>query len=103
MDAGVYEVSLGFVEGLNNKIQVIQRRVYALRDEEYLRLKVLTCMLPRLRKDQNSPTLFHEDPKNYSGRICRLKVRLPSPALPEFFGQMLFEMVCAVPPPRASQ
>jgi transposase len=40
------KVSLGFVEGLNNKIRVIQRRAYGLRDEEYLRLKVLTCMLP---------------------------------------------------------
>ena len=38
----------GFVEGLNNKIRVIQRRAYGLRDEEYLRLKVLTCMLPKL-------------------------------------------------------
>ncbi|MGL0070336.1 ISL3 family transposase, partial [Salmonella enterica subsp. enterica] len=42
------KVSLGFVEGLNNKIRVIQRRSYGLRDEEYLRLKILTCMLPRL-------------------------------------------------------
>jgi len=42
------KVSLGFVEGLNNKIRVIQRRSYGLRDEEYLRLKVLTCMLPQL-------------------------------------------------------
>ena len=42
------KVSLGFVEGLNNKIRVIQRRAYGLRDEEYLRLKVLTCMLPVL-------------------------------------------------------
>ena len=40
------KVSLGFVEGLNNKIRVIQRRAYGLRDEEYLRLKVLTCTLP---------------------------------------------------------
>ena len=39
------KVSLGFVEGLNNKIRVIQRRAYGLRDEGYLRLKVLTCML----------------------------------------------------------
>ena len=39
------KVSLGFVEGLNNKIRVIQRRAYGLRDQEYLRLKVLTCML----------------------------------------------------------
>jgi transposase len=42
------KVSLGFVEGLNNKIRVIQRRAYGLRDEEYLRLKVLTSMLPEL-------------------------------------------------------
>ena len=41
-------VPLGFVEGLNNKIRVIQRRAYGIRDEEYLRLKVLTCMLPKL-------------------------------------------------------
>ena len=27
---------------------VFQRRAYGLRDEEYLRLKVLTCMLPAL-------------------------------------------------------
>ena len=42
------KVSLGFVEGLNNKIRVIQRRAYGLRDEDYLRLKILTCMLPAL-------------------------------------------------------
>ena len=42
------KVSLGFVEGLNNKIRVIQRRAYGLRNEEYFRLKVLTCMLPEL-------------------------------------------------------
>jgi len=42
------KVSLGFVEGLNNKIRVIQRRAYGLRDEEYLRLKILTCRLPLL-------------------------------------------------------
>lgn len=42
------KVSLGFVEGLNNKIRVIQRRAYGLRDEEYLRLKILTCMLPQI-------------------------------------------------------
>ena len=40
------KVPLGFVEGLNNKIRVIQRRAYGLRDEEYLRLKVLTCTPP---------------------------------------------------------
>jgi transposase len=42
------KVALGFVEGLNNKIRVIQRRSYGLRNEEYLRLKVLTCMLPAI-------------------------------------------------------
>jgi transposase len=42
------KVSLGFVEGLNNKIRVFQRRAYGLRDQEYLRLKVLSCMLPPL-------------------------------------------------------
>ena len=43
------KVSLGFVEGLNNKIRVIQRRAYGLRDEDYPRLKILTCMLPALQ------------------------------------------------------
>jgi len=38
-------VSLGFVAGLNSTIRVIHRRAHGLRDEEYLRLKVLTCML----------------------------------------------------------
>jgi transposase len=42
------KVSLGFVEGANNKIRVIQRRAYGLRDEEYLRLKILTAFLPEL-------------------------------------------------------
>lgn len=42
------KVSLGFVEGLNNKIRVIQRKAYGLRDDEYLRLKILTCMLKEI-------------------------------------------------------
>jgi len=42
------KVSLGFVEGFNNKIRVIQRRAYGFRDEEYLRLKILTCMLKEI-------------------------------------------------------
>jgi transposase len=42
------KVSLGFVEGLNNKIRVMQRRAYGLRDEEYLRLTMLTSMLPQI-------------------------------------------------------
>ncbi len=42
------KVALGFVEGLNNKIRALQRRAYGFHDEEYLRLKILTCMLPKL-------------------------------------------------------
>jgi transposase len=42
------KVPLGFVEGVNNKIRVIQRRAYGIRDLEYLRLKILTCMLPEI-------------------------------------------------------
>jgi transposase len=42
------KVALGFVEGLNNKIRVFQRRAYGLRDEEYLKLKILTTALPEL-------------------------------------------------------
>lgn len=42
------KVALGFVEGLNNKIRVLQRRAYGLRDEEYLGLKILTCRLPEI-------------------------------------------------------
>lgn len=45
------KVALGFVEGLNNKIRVIQRRCYGIRDEEYLRLKILTSTLPPLPRE----------------------------------------------------
>jgi transposase len=44
------KVALGFVEGLNNKFRVLQRRAYGYRDEEYLRLKILTCMLPKIQR-----------------------------------------------------
>ena len=33
------KVSLGLVEGVNNKIRVLQRRAYGYRDEEYLKLR----------------------------------------------------------------
>ncbi len=36
------------VEGLNNKIRVIQRSTYGYRDKEYLRLKVIASFLPPL-------------------------------------------------------
>jgi transposase len=40
-----HKVSLGFMEGLNNKIRVIQRRAYGIKDQEYLRLKVITSFI----------------------------------------------------------
>ena len=40
-----HKVSLGFMEGLNNKIRVIQRRSFGIRDMEYLRLKVVTSFI----------------------------------------------------------
>ena len=42
------KVSLGLVEGLNNKIRVIQRSVYGYRDEDCLRLKIIASFLPPL-------------------------------------------------------
>ena len=42
------KVALGFVEGLKNKIRALQRRAYGFRDENYFRLKILTCRLPKL-------------------------------------------------------
>ena len=42
------KVPLGFVEGFNNKIRALQRRAFGFQDEDYLRLKILTCMLPKL-------------------------------------------------------
>jgi transposase len=39
------KVSLWFMEGLNNKIRVIQRRAYGLKDQYYLKLKVLTSFI----------------------------------------------------------
>jgi transposase len=56
------KVALGLVEGLNNKIRVIQRRAYGLRDAEYLRLTILPCMLPELYHDQKLPTRLREEP-----------------------------------------
>jgi transposase len=42
------KVVLGFVEGINNKIRVVQRRAYGLRDEEYLKLTITTTNLSEL-------------------------------------------------------
>lgn len=41
-----HKVSLGFMEGLNNKIRVIQRRAFGIRDMHYLKLKVITSFIP---------------------------------------------------------
>jgi superfamily II DNA or RNA helicase len=40
------KVSLGLVEGINNKVHVIQRRAYGIKDREYLKLKILSSFLP---------------------------------------------------------
>ena len=45
------KVSLGLVEGVNNKIRVIQRKAYGYRDEEYLNLKIIASFLPPLPKN----------------------------------------------------
>lgn len=47
------KVSLGFVEGVNNKIRVLQRRAYGYRDEEYLKLKIVAAFLPPLPRYTN--------------------------------------------------
>ncbi len=39
------KVSLGFMEGLNNKIRLIQRRAFGIKDLHYLKLKVLTSFI----------------------------------------------------------
>ena len=33
------------MEGLNNKIRLIQRRAYGIKDQEYLMLKVITSFI----------------------------------------------------------
>ncbi|OQD44719.1 ISL3 family transposase [Candidatus Brocadia sapporoensis] len=42
------KVSPGLVEGINNKVCVIQRRAYGIKDREYLKLKILSSFLPEL-------------------------------------------------------
>jgi len=56
------KVALGFVGGLHNKVRVLQRRAY-LRDEENLRLKILTGVLPAIcpcRPTQTWPNSPHD-------------------------------------------
>jgi transposase len=40
-----HKVFLGFMEGLNNKIRIIQRRALGIKDQEYLMLKVITAFM----------------------------------------------------------
>ena len=47
------KVSLGLVEGVNNKIRVLQRRAYGYRDEDYLKLKIVAAFLPPLTRNAN--------------------------------------------------
>jgi len=42
------KVSRGFIKSLNTKNRVLRRRASGLRDEEFLRFKVATCMPPAL-------------------------------------------------------
>ena len=39
------------VEGVNNKIRVLQRRARGYRDEEYLKLKIVAAFLPPLPRN----------------------------------------------------
>ena len=39
------------VEGINNKIRVLQRRAYGYRDDEYLKLKIVAAFLPQLPRN----------------------------------------------------
>jgi len=64
------KVSLGFVEGLNNKIRVFQRRAYGLKDEEYLRLQ--TGRTPPAR-----PTRSGIGVGEHGGRLIEAAVRPP--------------------------
>ena len=45
--------SLGMVEGLNNKIRVLQHRTYGYRDEEYMKLKIIAAFLPPLSRNDS--------------------------------------------------
>ena len=48
-----HKVSLGLVEGINNKFRVLQRRAYGYRDEDFLKLKIVAAFLPPLPRNAN--------------------------------------------------
>jgi transposase len=56
------KVSLGLVEGVNNKIRVLQRRAHGYRNEEYLKLKIVAAFLPPLPRNANIHPHFRVDP-----------------------------------------
>jgi transposase len=56
------KVSLGLVEGLNNKIRVLQRRAYGYRDEEYLKLKIVAAFLPPLTRSHHDDSRYGTTP-----------------------------------------
>ena len=45
------------VEGVNNKIRVLQRRAYGYRDEEYLKLKIVAGKLGRSIRPTRPPVI----------------------------------------------
>jgi transposase len=51
------KVSLGLVEGFNNKIRVLHRRAYDNRDEDYLKLKIVAAFLPPLARSAEKDPL----------------------------------------------
>ena len=56
------KVSLGLVEGLNNKIRVLQRRAYGYRDEDYLKLKIIAASASVNAECRKRPTVTRGDP-----------------------------------------
>ena len=51
------KVSLGVVEGLTNKIRVLQRRAYGSRDEDYLKRKIVAAFLPPFTRNAEKDPL----------------------------------------------
>ena len=51
------KVSLGLVEGLNNKIRVLPRRAYGYRDEDYRKLNIVAAFLPPLTRSAETDPL----------------------------------------------
>jgi transposase len=52
------KVSLDLVEGLNNKIRVLQRRAYGYyRDEDQIKLKIVAAFLPPIMRNAEKDPL----------------------------------------------